>query len=400
MSLNSLFIKIYRKLTLNRLLNSGKKEPDIDEWIKFINSIPEPTSDLDRSYAKYQCRMYYFPLYYKVIANLSAIFLFLLSIPIFMKKSIIKNQDLTKKEGFVLLKSKKIGYEDIIPNELFEEYGEEVHIIDKPDKKDGFLNDESKKILKQSIKKYPLGFYFNYSLFRELCIYSKILCRYSTKAIAIYLNERNIAGPILSEMCEQNGVDLVLFMHGDRTFNLIEGFQRYTKYYIWDEHYIDLFHNSLRCPREQFEIYIPNKLQGICKPKSNSHAYDYYATYYFGGESDKRIKKVAEAFKLLKNQGKVCKVRPHPRWSNCQVINKEFEKFTIEDPHEITIADSLECSEYTISLNSTVLSEAYHCGKKIVIDDYSEPERYENLKKRKYIMLYKEHKLLSELIKE
>ena len=50
---------------------------------------------------------------------------------------------------------------------------------------------------------------------------------------------------------------------------------------------------------------------------------------------------------------------------------------------------------------STVLYQAYSCRKHIVIDDITSEQEYKKLREQKYIMLNKEHLLLSkELIEK
>jgi len=400
MVLKKLFIKAYRSLTFKGILNFEESDPDVSIWYEFINSIPEPQNDIERSYAKYLCRMHYFSMFYSVMANLASIFALLFSIPILSRKpsSLNKNLKHITNNGLLIVKASNVGYEDIIPQGVLEKYGDAYEVW-KPEMKAWYLVEDAKVLFKQCLKKYPLRFHFNYIIFRELCMYSVLLNNYKPKVIAVYVNERNIAGPILSYMCENKEVDFISFMHGEYLLQLIQGFMRFTKFYVWDEHYIKMFQEDLRCAPNQFVIYTPNKLKGICIPRKEPESYEYFATYYFGAESIKRIKKVAEAFSILRKQGKKCKIRPHPRRSNMKVIYEVFDGFTIEDTSVVSLADSMECSEYTIALNSTVLSEAYYSSKEIVIDDYSEPERYHNLKKRKYIMIYKPHKLFSELLK-
>jgi len=398
MFLTKYFFKIYRFFTFKYILNVEKSEPDTNAWYGFLNSIKEPQNNLERCYAKYLCRMYYFDKLYIFAANLAAICAFLINIPVFFRSIKTTEQD-SFREGFLLIKESNVGYEDIIPNGLYSEYGEPF-IISKPSKENWLLTPDAKIILKQSFRKYPLSFYFNFIIFKELALYSPLLIKYKTKAIVTYVNERNIASPILSELCEKNLIDFVTFMHGEYILQLIQGFMRFTKFYVWDEHYVDMFKNDLRCTSNKFIVYTPKKYCKKVNSKKTGEEFEFYATYYFGAESRKRIEKVSEAFNMLKEKGKKCKVRPHPRHTNLKAIKNAFKEFLIEDPLKISLSESIDSSEYIIALSSTVLTEAYYNGKSVVIDDYSEPERYQNLKKRKYIMLEKPHLLLSDLLKE
>lgn len=398
MIIKSVFLKIYKKLTYKGIMDFEKDEPDIFEWKKFIGLIREPKDEIERSYAKYSCRMYYFSRPYIILANIVAIVAFAFSIPIILRKPKKINKKNSRK-GFLLVKSPTVNYEDILPMEIGEEYGD-MKLVDRPERKTWYLIDSARAFLMQSIKKYPFKFYFNYILLRELCMGSVLVNNYNSKAIVVYVQERNIASPLLTDICEENGIDFVTFMHGEYILQLIQGFMKFTKFYIWDDHYKKMFVEDLRCEPDQFVIYTPKKLRGICEPEKSKDSYEFYATYYFGAESINRINKISKAFKIFEKQGKKCKIRPHPRRSNMKELYKAFEGFIIEDTDLVSLEESLDSSLYTIALSSTVLSEAYYSGKEIVIDDYSEPERYKNLKKRKYIMLYKPHKLLTELLSE
>ena len=53
---------------------------------------------------------------------------------------------------------------------------------------------------------------------------------------------------------------------------------------------------------------------------------------------------------------------------------------------------------YPTGLMTTVFSEALAAGKKIIIDDITEPEKYENLLKRDAIVFTGNYMLLSTLL--
>lgn len=394
--LKRIFLKIYRKLTYKGILNFEGEDPDVDEWMRYIKSIPEPTNDIEMSYAKYLCRMNYFSFFYKFLANTVAFVLLLFSIPLLFRKNKSSNPETV---DYLLIQSPTVKYDDILPEDLQKEYGE-PYIVKKPIRKNWFLIKDAKVFFKRSMKTYPFQFYFNYIILRELAMHSVLIDNYNSKALVAYVYERNIAGPIITSICEQNNMEFVSFMHGEYLLHLIQGFMKFSKFYVWDNHYSQMFQNDLRCSVGEFVEYKPLKYKVTYKASESIKENNYYLCYYFGAESVTRIKKVAEAFRILKKRGKKCKIRPHPRRSNISVIEEEFKGFEIENPHEISIEDSILSSEYLVALSSTVLSEGYYQGKEIVIDDYSEPDKYENLKKRKYILLNKKHKLFSEIINE
>ena len=101
----------------------------------------------------------------------------------------------------------------------------------------------------------------------------------------------------------------------------------------------------------------------------------------------------------LQRKGQKCKVRPHPRFSDLNLIKELFQgEILIEDTSKTTIEESLECSYLTIAFASTVLSQAYYSGKIIVIDNISNPKRFNQLREMKYILIDKANMLFSEVV--
>ena len=69
-------------------------------------------------------------------------------------------------------------------------------------------------------------------------------------------------------------------------------------------------------------------------------------------------------------------------------LRKTFKEENIES-FDVKTQDSINNSEYIVGTATTVLTEAYYGGKKILIDDVTDKEEYESLKSRKYLMLDK-----------
>src|SRR5699024_1904090 len=285
---------LYRKFTFKYLLNFEQEDPSVEQWNAFLSKFPKPKDDYDLSYYKYLCRMYYFSKTYRLIANLVSLVAYLLIIPVLLRKR--PDLVVSRKNNFVLVESLNVGYEDILPPKLKDKYGE-MFVVKKPTYKEWYLNKNAKSILFKSILKRPFSWHYNIMLFKELSMYSQLLEKYNTKAIVVYVNERNIASSLVSMLCERQYVDFVTFMHGDYILQLIQAYMRFTKFYAWDEHYIEMFVNDLNCPQEQFEVYLPGKFK---KEKFKElKTYEYFVTYYFGGESISRIKSIAKVFKEL-----------------------------------------------------------------------------------------------------
>ena len=91
-------------------------------------------------------------------------------------------------------------------------------------------------------------------------------------------------------------------------------------------------------------------------------------------------------------------MRPHPRFSDLDFIQKIFKDIEVENYLEYNLDDSISDTLYIIGLNTTVLSQAYFSGKKVVIDNISMKNNFRDLKEKSYIMINRPHILLSNLI--
>ena len=129
----------------------------------------------------------------------------------------------------------------------------------------------------------------------------------------------------------------------------------------------------------------------------------YYLTYYYSGEDEKTTVETVNYLKNVSKQGLRCKVRPHPRNKlHISLLRKLVNDSDIayESPEEVSLEQSFSDTEYVVGLQSSVLSEAYVEGKIVVIDDMSNPDRYETLKLQKFNIFNKRHILLSDLLRE
>jgi hypothetical protein len=152
---------------------------------------------------------------------------------------------------------------------------------------------------------------------------------------------------------------------------------------------------SLRCEFPT-TVYRPRKLSGIAQNIPEQKC-DYFATYYFSAETRECAERIAAVFRELESYHLRCKIRAHPRFSDHAMLAEVFAGIAIEDTTTHTLAESITESLYSVGLNTTVLSEAYFSGKKVAIDDVSDPEQYESLKDRGFIMMSRPHALLTEL---
>lgn len=367
--------------------------PDTKKWDFFLACLPAVKDSIDCAYNKYKCRMYYFPLYKKIIANI----LGLGAVPVMLFFLLKSNKSiLPMRKGIAVLeKSRDVPqYDDIFPEDLYKQY--KVEVAENFNKKFGILCKEAKKLFWKSVKKHPLSFFYNYFVYMELAAHSYFLLTYNPEATIVYVNERNVASPIITELYEKDGRQFISFMHGEYLRQLVSGCMSFSKYFIWNKSYIAMF-EGLSCQIKSYEVYTPGKLKK--KWNFESTIPEYYCTYYLSGQSKESILKLGELLEMLEKHGKKCKVRPHPR--NLQYTKEILSSFihiTIENSKVVPLKDSLASTQYVIGLNTTVLSEAYAEGRKVVIDDISDPRHFEDSKNRGAAAFVRDHILFSELI--
>lgn len=387
--------RIYSKLVVGSIKETDF-EPNVDEWYAFLDKLPEPQDYIDEAYNKFLCRNFHYGKLKSFILDFCALPLLAAGVV----KSLFVKKHLPEIDGKKLIIERKrdVAFEDIFPEELYGQYDTALAVEDLRNKKE--LNfeyaAEAKEIFSEVYKRYWNKPYFMLWCYRELGKHSEYILQYNPSSIAVYVEERNIAGPLIRKLYESTGRKYISFMHGEYLLRLIQAYMSFSEYYIWHPSYVETFGDILHCNIGKYVLYRPKKLQK--KWDLEKDIPDYYCTYYFSAESKESIRKIGEIFKQLEEKGKKCKVRPHPRYSQLQEIEKNFSKEMIEDPKQVSIETSLRRTKYVVGLATTVLAEGYYEGREIVIDDIGSPEKYGNLVKRRFVTLSLPHILLSELV--
>ena len=389
----SIIKRIYKHFIIGDIKNT-ETVPDVNEWYQYLDSLPQPEDEIDRSYNKYLCRKWYLTRSKGFVLNMAAFVRLAGAIPELLKRK--KSLSKATEDTLVLVKANDVSLDDVVPDELIDRF-ECVKAIDRPNYQIGNICEEASRLFHECVKRHPFSFYYQLMILKELSLHTKILSQNNAKAVALYVEERNLASPLLRKMYEGSSREFDSFMHGEYLFQLIQAYMDFSRYYVWADSYKEMFEQYLYCSFGKCITYTPAKYSNKIISKKNT--YSNYLTYYFSGESERTIRALSEVYKKMDQKGFSCKVRPHPRYSNYNLIKKFFSKNQIQDPNKINIDDSLSESQYIVGLNSTVLIEAKYAGCNVVLDDVTDVNEYLDFCKRSFRIKNKESLLLSTLLK-
>lgn len=361
----------------------------------FLKKFPEPKDDFEMSFFKYQCfckYCYFGKKWLLLFYNLGAMFL----LPIMyvkLKRKGNEQVETVARYDAVIENITRLPNDDILPDEISSSYKNNIEITEI-NYGNAFLSNTTINICKELKNRYFHHFYFRLIVLIKLAQFNEYIHKYNPKAIVFYSCEREFASPLQTLMCETEGVEYISYMHGDYISTLSFAFQKYSKYYIWDKAYKSMFEN-LRCDFPMY-IYKPLKLRGIAV-KQDDRDCEYFASYYFSNEKRSSVEKIYSIFRKFESYGLRCKIRPHPRFSDIEMLKEVFKDIMIEDTITYFLADSVTDSLFIVGLHTTVLSQAFFSGKKVVIDDVSNRDEFLELRDRNYIMIKRPHIVLSEL---
>ena len=351
----------------------------------YVAHFKEPKDGIERGYFQYRCQMKLYGMFLHIFLNVAALPLSLIYL---IGYSHTSNGFSHKVDAVFFDDGKPFN---IIPDSVQQRY-KDIITLSSDEKK---LNKFDRNFLRTVFKRYPFSWMLWLKLIIKVSQYSSALTRYTPQAV-ISCSEFSYTSPILTEYCHARGVKLINVMHGEKLYDMRDSFSRYDEFYVWSEEYVNLL-CDLRAEKSQFIIEIPQSLR-IPKTCDIETKYDY--TYYLADEDEEALRKIAEVLKKINNEGKSISVRPHPRYTDLKLVNRYLNFVDIENGTIVTIEQSLLQTGAAISLFSTVLNQAISNAIPIIIDDISNRERFEKLEELKYVVLHKEHKLLSEVVGE
>lgn len=381
--------------TILNFLDKGNKrwfDRDIDESLAYVDSFKEPKDLWQRSYNQFKCQRYGMEIWKKIFHNV----IFAIMLPFALLFFRISRIGVKFKKRIECI-GDCADVIPMIPESLKQRYAINLDVYYGA----GYgLSHGDMKYLLSKIFSYLYAPTFLLHIIFKIARYSNIVRRYKPDVIICH-NEYSFSSSALTDYCRHHGVIHINIMHGERLINIRNAFFEYDKCYVWHEHYKNLYllMRSGTKP-EDFMIEVPEALKINVDKDYNQTAFANYK-YYLGDQPFEELKQIVDSLSPLKAKGYRVKFRPHPRYTNYDNLAKLVKQDEIEWPSEVGIATSIASCDYVIGSFSTVLLQAYLCGKCAVIDDVTYASRIELQKKARHLLFSVEGpKLLSECIKE
>lgn len=361
----------------------------VENQNRYLSSLLIPNDDIDRSYLQYRCQSFFSPCWKTVLLNIVAAFLIPFSVFYLWLKSFFYTSCSSNLEALGDFKR----FEEIVPDELNSEFriSNDVWLLGS------CLSFADICFLLHVFLRYPLYCYFLLKVTIKVAGYSFMITKYQSKAIVVH-NEYSFTSSILTAYCETRNVLHINVMHGEKMYYIRDSYFRYDRCYVWDAYYRDLF-ISMNAAPSQFIIALPPSMKINCAKHVNEGCYAYYK-YFLTSQTKEQLVSISNSLQSLLMHGRKVKYRLHPRYSDRELVKQIVGKENVEYPEKVSILDSISNMDTAIGLYTTVLNQAYHCGKNVIIDDVTYPSEVKKLEEFKYIMIHKKLPLLSELIKK
>ena len=279
---------------------------------------------------------------------------------------------------------------EIVPTELYDKYAFAEECWDvKPS-----LSVRDLAYGWRIYKKAPLHCYFTLKSLINVARYSALIWKYTPRVI-IRHSEYSFSSSLLTEYCHQHHVKHINVMHGEKLFFIRDAYFHFDECYVWSEHYAMLF-KSLKAEPNQFKIAIPPSMKINVDQHQNPNVYADYK-YYLAQYSEEQLRSIVKSLRFVIQQGKSVKYRPHPRYSNMDILKDYVSEEEIEYPQYVSILESISNMEYAVGSYTTVLSQAWFSGKNIILDDVTFKDQYEHLEELSYSLIGEHCLRLSEL---
>ena len=376
---------------LNAIARHNKMPFDVsvEEQRRFWEHIVMPKDLIARSYAQYRCHNFYLHLLYQLAFNVGAVGVCPSLMCWFLMRPI--PQCVAEGGGIIDVATPDDPMMGMVPASL-----KTMH-MGYVSWRHGVLCRADLSLVWKIWKRYPFAFYFLFKNMVKIAMYRYETERYKPEAIIVH-NEYSFTSSVLTEWCRQNGIRHINFMHGERIYSLRCAFFEYDRCYVWHEYYKQLY-CSVGASPEQFIVEVPDALQITLSKWVDKVAYADFK-YILAGYSEKELQQIVSVMDALKERyDRTVKYRPHPRYSDVNLLRKYVKDDEIEDPKCIPIEKSIANTRCVVGSYSTVLLQAYLSGVHVAMDDVTYNDRCRQLKERGYMLMQgKNVWLLSDLL--
>lgn len=371
--------KIHNKIVASFLGGKGIFPLTWEEEKKYLEANRIPESDIERSYLQYKCQTHScIDKKRKVLLNIAAMIALLPTIAVLGITSFCLSKGTNRKN--VITTSFLLNHH-LVPTEIMEKY-QPFEIMNMDQKR---LDYGDIKLMLSIFLKYPLSFYFIYKCLWKIANYSYVINKFHPEII-LCSAEYSFTSSILTKYCEEHGVIHCNIMHGPKLCSITNAYARFSRFYVWEETCIMTFKRVMA--DSDFRIWRP------ILPEVSIINSENKCTYYLQLHNNGELKRIKSYLDML---GIDYMVRPHPAYDYSEIYSV-FDKTKIEKPQDVKILDSIRRAGMVISQFSTVLYQATLLNVLAIIDDISNPILFHELQERRYIMLFKNHRLLSDLI--
>ena len=360
-----------------RFLQFGDKNQfsvSIEEQQTFLKYLGEAKNDIDRGYKQYRCQNFFLSKLKVWLFNFAAIVMLPFIVVYYLFKGLF-----VKKGDVVESIIEKKGMAEVVPQIVRDKYHPKSDFW----REGASMSFGDIPFLIKLICRAPFHPYFVLKSWMNVVFYSDMIRRHHPQTM-IQFGEFSFSSSILTAYCHSHGVKHINIMHGEKLYFIRDAFFHYDECYVWDEFYAELF-QSLMAEPTQFRVALPQSLHININNNINAKVYADYK-YYLALYSENQIKCIVRSMEFARREGKKVMYRPHPRYSDMKLLKKYVMADEIEMPGEVDIIESISNLEYAVGSYTTVLSQAYFSGKKVILDDVTFETEYYRLKKMHYIL--------------
>ena len=383
---------VYARASLARL--HGPAVYDVAHIRTVMATLPPPRDAVEAAHHRYRARLSLFPWWYALTANAAAIPLLLAAW--LRARRPRRAPTMPGEPGPVIVvqtnKPLPAYWRSLMPADLV------PPDVDPPvlmhDAIPATPGPAVRALVAECRRRYPLGFYFRYLVGTDLARVST-LTSVPGRSVIAYDGERNVANPLAAKLCEDAGCAYVGVMHGNYRPNLTMAYLAFTRYYAWDQCFVDQFTGLLGCDPRQFVVAPPLGFLRLDLPAAPPDPA--YLTYYLSGESEAQLRCLRAALDRVAARHGPYRVRLHPTWAWNDVVRRCFDPAVIEDPGLVGLPESLAGTRHAAGLNSSALVQAHFSGRALILDDVSSPAEYAGLVEQAIFPVVFPHRRLSEV---